>query len=241
MKEQAKKVAVMMLWEVVAKWFIGKRRPKKWRSWCCEKLRPSVLHQNEGQKSGGHDVARSSGQVFYMKEKAKKVAVMMLREVTAKWFTSKRRPKKWRSWCREKFRQVFYIKEKAKKVAVMMLREVAAKWFRWKRRPKKWLHWFCKKWLPSGSDEKSGQKSGGHDVARSCGQVFLMKEKAKKVAVMMLREVAAKWFRWKRRPKKWRTWCCKKWLPSGSDERTGQKSGGHDVVRSGCQVVYMKE
>jgi hypothetical protein len=59
---------------------------------------------------------------------------------------------------------VVYFKTKAKKVADMMLQEVAFMWFTLKKRP----------------------KSGGHDVARSSGQVVQMKEKAKKVAVMML-------------------------------------------------------
>jgi uncharacterized protein (UPF0254 family) len=194
MKEKAKKVAVMMLREVTAKWFTSKRRPKKWRTWCCKKLRPSGLDEREGQKSGGHDVAKSGGQVVQMKEQAKKVAVMMLREVVAKWFIWKRRPKKWRSWCREKFRpSVLYERENQKSGG----------------------HDCCEKLRPSGLHQNEGQKSGGHDVARSYGQVVYIKTKAKKVAVMMSREVPA----------------------SVLYKREGQKSGGHDVARSCGQVV----
>jgi hypothetical protein len=49
-------------------------------------MRPSCLYEREGQKSGGHNVARSYGPVVQMKKKANKVAVMMLPEVAAKWF-----------------------------------------------------------------------------------------------------------------------------------------------------------
>jgi hypothetical protein len=48
---------------------------------------------------------------------------------------------------------------------------------------------------PSGLDEREGQKSGCIDFARSGCQAVQMKEQAKKVADMMLQEVAAKWFR----------------------------------------------